>query len=262
MRDFGNWAQDLQLVDIPLHGIRYIWARLNSQSRLDRCLCTNEWLINFPELRLEGLQSGPSDHNPILLALESSVNWGPKPFRCFDVWFSNPNFKEFVELEWNNLAPLSLGNKLKALKAPLRSWSKKTFGVMESNICKLEEVIHELQKVGEQRQLDDVELARLRAAQHLLQSLLIRRERIWRQKARSYGFSSKDHNTKYFHASTIIRRKRNEISQLEIDGYMVSGVENLRREVNRYFTRRFSQENLPDFDFDMEGHSRVNEEQV
>lgn len=93
IREFGKWVRELQLIDIPLHGIRFTWARLDSQSKLDRYLCTNEWLLNFPEMRVKGLQRGTSDHNPILLLLENTVNWGPKPFRCFDVWFSNPNFK-------------------------------------------------------------------------------------------------------------------------------------------------------------------------
>lgn len=89
---------------------------------------------------------------------------------------------------------------------------------MESKISGLERVIHELQKIGEVWQLDNLESARLSAAQNHLQSWLIRRERIWRQKARAYGFSSKDHNTKFFHANTILRRKRNEIAHLEIEG--------------------------------------------
>lgn len=81
MRVFGEWVQELQLVDVPLHGIRFTWVRNESQSKLDRCLCTSDWIVQFPELRLVGLQRGPSDHNPILLTLENAVNWGPKPFR-------------------------------------------------------------------------------------------------------------------------------------------------------------------------------------
>lgn len=64
MRDFLDWIHDLHLIDIPLHGIKFTWSRLESQSKLDRCLCNNEWLINFPDLHIEGLKRCSSDHNP------------------------------------------------------------------------------------------------------------------------------------------------------------------------------------------------------
>lgn len=30
MRDFVDWIHDLHLIDIPLHGIQFTWARLDS----------------------------------------------------------------------------------------------------------------------------------------------------------------------------------------------------------------------------------------
>lgn len=123
MHDFIDWISDLCLIDLPLHGIKFTWARGNSQSKLDRCLCNDEWLVNFPHIRLDGLPKGSSDHNPLLLALEAKLNWGPKPFRCFDSWFLHPNFKEFVRKEWKDLPNLCLVNKMKALKTPIKLWS-------------------------------------------------------------------------------------------------------------------------------------------
>lgn len=68
IREFGEWVHDLQLIDVPLHGIKFMWGRSGSQSKLDRCICSNEWFVSFPNLRLDGLQRSFSDHNPILLA--------------------------------------------------------------------------------------------------------------------------------------------------------------------------------------------------
>lgn len=121
IREFLEWIQDLHLIDVLLHGIRFTWGTLESQSRLHRCLCNNDWLVKYPDLRLEGLKRSFSDHNPHLLSLEKSVNWGPKPFRVYDSWFLNPEFKKFLCREWSNLPHMCLFNKLKALKGPLRS---------------------------------------------------------------------------------------------------------------------------------------------
>ena len=111
---------------------------------------------------------------------------------------------------------------------------------MDNKICNLEAVIHELQVVSEERDLNDMDKAKLIAAKNHLQSWLVRRERIWRQKARSYGFSMKDHNTKFFHTSIVIRRKRNEIVHLKINEKNFHGVTNLKREIRNYFVKRFS----------------------
>ena len=100
-------------------------------------------------------------------------------------------------------------------------------------------MIHDLQKIGEERSLDALDMARLCAAKNHLQSWVLRRERIWREKARTYGFNMKDHTTKFFHASTVFKRKKNEIVQLKIDGRIVHGISNLKKEIRCYFVERF-----------------------
>jgi endonuclease/exonuclease/phosphatase family protein len=262
IREFKEWVQALQLIDLPLHGVKFTWGRAGSQSRLDRCLCSDEWFTTFPDLRLEGLQRSFSDHNPLLLSLDRRLNWGPKPFRMYDCWFLHPEFKSFLSSEWENLPNVGIVTKLKALKGPLRAWSREKFAGMDHKIAQLEKEAHDLHMRRESRQSQAVELARLSAIQHHLSMWMIRRERFWRQKARTYGLSLKDHNSKFFHASTMIRRKRNEITQLMIDGRMVSGVEDLKEEINRYITARFSQEEVPELTFDLEDHPKVSEDQV
>ena len=106
-----------------------------------------------------------------------------------------------------------------------------------------------------------MELARLSAANSLLHQWLIRRERVWRQKARSYGFRMKDHNTKFFHASTLFKKKKNEISQTNINGRRIQGVSNLKSEIRKFFAQSFTQELVPEFEFSLENHPRITEAQ-
>ncbi|XP_057545914.1 uncharacterized protein LOC130824909 [Amaranthus tricolor] len=216
--EFSEWIRELGLIDIPLQGLKFTWRRNDSRSKLDRGLCCNNWLIKFPKLTMLGLNKSCSDHNPLLLKLEDSSNWGPKPFRSFDAWFLNPNFKPYICNEWQKLPRVPLNEKLKILKGPLKAWSKEHFDKLDFKIRDLESAIHDLELVSDQRTLSDVEIARLSAAQSMLQSSLIRRERIWRQKARTYGFKMKDQNSKFFHASTLFRRKKNEILKINING--------------------------------------------
>ncbi|KAL4325308.1 hypothetical protein GQ457_11G022240 [Hibiscus cannabinus] len=50
-----------------------------------------------------------------------------------------------------------------------------------------------------------------------LSEILEQEEGLWYQKSRSTWISQGDRNTKYFHASTMIRRRRNTVSSLEFD---------------------------------------------
>ena len=78
---------------------------------------------------------------------------------------------------------------------------------MDNKISELESVINDLERRSDDRDLNEMERARLNAANSLLHQWLIKRERVWRQRARFYGFNLKDHNTKIFHASTIFKKK-------------------------------------------------------
>lgn len=60
----------------------------------------------------------------------------------------------------------------------------------------------------------------------------------------------------------MMRRKRNEIVHLEINGKSVNGVEALKQEIHKYFASRFSQRVYPDIDFEMGNHAKVSEVQA
>ena len=240
MSEFSEWIADLNLIDIPLHGVKYTWRRNESQSKLDRGLCCQTWFTKFPNLKLMGLNRSFSDHNPLFLSLVPRENWGPKPFRCYDAWFLNPQFKTFLTSEWRNIPDVPLHSKMKILKTPLKSWRRDHFDSMDNKIAELETVIHDLERKGEERVLDLLEMARLKAANSTLHQWQIRRERVWRQKARSYGFSIKDRNMKFFHASTLFKRKKNEISHITINGRQIAGVTNLKEGIRNHFVQRFT----------------------
>ena len=72
----------------------------------------------------------------------------------------------------------------------------------------------------------------------------------------------KDHNTKFFHAAATFKKKKKEIIQTSINGTDVMGVTDLKREVRNYFTQRFRQEAIPDFDFNFDNHPKISAAQA
>jgi hypothetical protein len=50
-----------------------------------------------------------------------------------------------------------------------------------------------------------------------LEDLLLKEEILWRSKSRESWLTCKDLNTKYFHTSTLIRRRSNAVDFLKLD---------------------------------------------
>lgn len=111
IEDFREWVQCMQLLDLPLQGRKFTWARGKSMSKLDRCFVDVEINAQFPKLRLEALNSSLSDHCPLFLESEK-INWGPKSFRALYTWFSHPEFLIKVKQEWRSMRDLTLVEKM------------------------------------------------------------------------------------------------------------------------------------------------------
>ena len=74
-----------------------------------------------------------------------------------------------------------------------------------------------------------------------LEEWLRRNEMLWRQKSHETWLKDGDKNSKFFHLSTIIRRKRNSIDALKDDfGNWLSCKKDIRGHVVDKFTNLFT----------------------
>jgi hypothetical protein len=96
--EFGNFLEELELVDLPLLGRRFTWYQASglAMSRIDRVLISDEWASRWGTVALWVLPRDVSDHCPLILKY-SHEDWGPKPFRFNNYWLDNKNFKDVVE---------------------------------------------------------------------------------------------------------------------------------------------------------------------
>lgn len=127
----------MDLIELSLSSKKFTWYRNNSASRIDRVFIDPIWLENFKDLKLWGLKRSISDHCPLLIYCETK-DWGPKPFKSLDAWFSNPHFIRMVKSEWKALGNLPINAKLKALKKPIKKWNRDVFGNIDRRIEELE----------------------------------------------------------------------------------------------------------------------------
>jgi endonuclease/exonuclease/phosphatase family metal-dependent hydrolase len=69
---FRSAVGDCDLTDIHLDGYPFTWIKSRGAShvieeRLDRAFADTNWLMLYPEVRLQNLLTSHSDHSPILL---------------------------------------------------------------------------------------------------------------------------------------------------------------------------------------------------
>ena len=150
-----------------------------------------------------------------------NIDWGPKPFRCLDVWQKDTRFKELVRTKWekyiiNGNGLYVLKEKLKRLKFDIRCWKKSVYGDVNKQKEELEnriQVLHGKDDEGELSVEEGEERKQLLAD---LGQVRVKQEAILQQKARMSWLSQGDLNTKFFHSSIKLRRMQNGISGLRV----------------------------------------------
>lgn len=248
MDDFNNFVHDMLLTEIPATNRWFTWFRGASKSKLDRLFVNPKWIATFPNLKVSLLKRSLSDHCP-LLTKTTDRNWGPKPFRFQNCWLSYPGCLKFIRENWKQDDRMQLNKKLNLMKLQFKEWNSNVFGHIDHNINALEEKIQKLDSTSNNRELDESELSERKKAQQDLWTWLKRKEVFWAQNSRAKWLKEGDKNTWYFHTLASIRKRKNSISSLPINGCDIVDPAGLKREEVKYFQEIFTEEhpNQPTF---------------
>lgn len=76
MANFCCFLDDLELMELHLHGRRYTWSNEREDptlERIDRVFVTENWVSSFPDHKLQALSSECSDHTPLHLQTSCSL---------------------------------------------------------------------------------------------------------------------------------------------------------------------------------------------
>lgn len=83
-----RFIEDLGLEEINVGNDCSTWfGPKDKKSKLDRSPVNSQWL-ETGQWNLTLLNRMNSDHKPLFLA-SGIINWGPKPFKCYDWWFKD-----------------------------------------------------------------------------------------------------------------------------------------------------------------------------
>lgn len=264
---FAEWVEQRGLIDMGYSGPRYTWnhgtqIETRRYARLDRALSNDQLRRMFQDAALRHLSHSHSDHCPLLLQLkpEEGKPLGTRPFQFLASWLTHRNFLSWAEATW--IWNGNLTNSLKQFSVKLLAWNKDTFGniFMRKKRCtnRLE---------GVQRSLATRVTTRLLRLEEKLKKelneILVQEEMLWKQKSRIEWLKEGDRNTKFFHTTMLIRRRRNRVDALLDDnGEWVTEKEQLKKVAIGFYTRLFTSELRIDGDKFLTGmFPPLNEEQ-
>ena len=249
-REFNEWIQELEVVEVPWLGRSFTWYRPNgtSRSRLDRFLVSHEWLDRWPNSTQVTLARNFSDHCPIVLR-SNEIDWGPKPFRILDCWLLDRSFKETVYHSWTSYQQPGWGGfilkeKIKNLKNSLKRWNRDQFGDTFTRVKKIESELNKLEEDTSQRELSQHEIQKRKQLQEELWTAAQAHESILRQKSRSRWIKEGDCNSRFFHMIINANRSRNSIKGVLVDGAWTAEPHKVKEEAKAYFSQRFSEPDL------------------
>lgn len=107
MGRFRRFLNDLELLELHLHGRLFTWSNERTHptlERIDRMSVSPYWELLFPRSSLHALSTRCSDHAPLLLQFEDGFH--PKRrFRFEAFWSKFDGFLETVEFAWNGPRP-------------------------------------------------------------------------------------------------------------------------------------------------------------
>ncbi|CAA7018343.1 unnamed protein product [Microthlaspi erraticum] len=243
--EFGQWINDLSLIDMGFRGHAFTWKRGREEcffvtKRLYRVLCCAQSRLRWQEATVTHLPFLASDHAPLYLQLApvSRGDASRRPFRFEAAWLKHDTFKDLLEASWNT--SLSTPEALEILRTRLRRWNREVFGEVQR---RKETLVSEIKKVQDLILLtptDDLLMEEVSLSKEL-DLTLEQEEVIWFQKSREKWIPLGDRNTSFFHTSTIIRRRRNRIEMLKKDdGSWVTNAPELENLAVEYYRRLYS----------------------
>jgi hypothetical protein len=164
---------------------------------------------------------------------------GPRPFRLEAAWIDHQDYANLVSQSRNS----SNHNTITALKNVKENsiiFNHEVFG----NIFKRKKHMESRLK-GIQSYLERVDSLRHTLLEKELQNeynhILFQEEMLWYQKSREKWVKFGDKNNSFFHAQTIIRRKRNRIHRLQFpNGIWTSDSNILQEKAQTLFKNLFT----------------------
>ncbi|CAN6700215.1 unnamed protein product [Malus baccata var. baccata] len=245
LRYLESFLSSSELLDLDFNGLAFTWRGMRNGSlveeRLDRGLCNRNWQDVWPNTTVtHGMVLG-SDHCPIIIQTEPNARRGRKLFRFEAFWAKEADCLEVVRRSWDcqegGGAQVRWQKKINDCRSQLIRWSRNKFKRRSYMIDHLLEQLGELQKNWGPQREEILEKSKL------IDTLWAQEESFWHPRSRVKWLKEGDANTKFFHQTTLQRRRRNKVLKIRNStGDWVENPTQVRRLVDEHFLNSFRSE--------------------
>ncbi|XP_031105865.1 uncharacterized protein LOC116010543 [Ipomoea triloba] len=129
--DFKNWIFREALIDLGFEGQKFTWRRGRERetfkgARLDRALCSMEWMDCMPHTKVIHLTALGSDHCPILIDMDTQERKKGDRFMFQGAWTRHHSFIDIVRQHW--IKENTVWQNLDEMTTKLKDWNRNVFG--------------------------------------------------------------------------------------------------------------------------------------
>ena len=164
--EFNEFIRRNKLEDVRMGGSKFTRVSDDGKkfSKLDRFLITRSFEDQWRNIGARTLERKWPDHTPILLS-DKEGDFGPVPFKFFDVWLSDSKVDEVVKRVWR-LEPMSrkpdckFRDKLKNVKKELSAWRKTGWGDIDKEVGLAREAVRKWELRSNFPNLEEADRAR------------------------------------------------------------------------------------------------------
>ncbi|KAK9984667.1 hypothetical protein SO802_034192 [Lithocarpus litseifolius] len=224
MEAFREVLDECGFKDLGFVGGKYTWWRGFGGNkaiweRLDRAVATTDWIELFPVTKVVHLECGSSDHKPIIILPKVSA-WGK--------FFSRDPMNQ-VE------------GKIQECQEKLSHWSWLNFGNITRSLKEKKEQLRKAEEVA----IKGGSMDKVCKLKWEINGLLIKEEKMWKQRSRALWLHEGDQNTQFFHNRASHRYRRNRIDELQsAKGEVCSDEEEIAQILITHYQELFHSANL------------------
>lgn len=232
---FRSFLQKSGLLDLGHSGPAYTWANNQPRralilERLDRCIASTDWINLFPNSKVFHLPNYSSDHLPILLRVDRKPRRKVRQFRVEQWWSAQHEFGDLC-MRVGRVPNQSWEALCSSFKKEVNNWE-------ESGRDPNWEVVRieaEMTQLVNAPQTESVR-ERIKILHEQYQRYMAAQEAYWLQRSRLNWNLQGDQNTRFFHMTATVRRRRNRVQALQNEqGEWLVREDEIRRQFVRHF---------------------------
>ncbi|XP_019237273.1 PREDICTED: uncharacterized protein LOC109217477 [Nicotiana attenuata] len=219
IKEFRALMEDCRLNELTTVGRSYTWTNSHVYSRIDRAIVNAHWMMNMPPIQVNVMDPQFSDHSPLCIELEITMDTRGKPFKFFNYLADHTYFENIIRERWDNKERSMKGiwQNLRNVKAALKSLNRKEFASTTNKVQQPRETLASIQAQMRTTTAPADMFDTEKITKQQLEKWSKIEENIYKQRSRVQWLKLGDSNTAFFFTSMKGRTTQNQIKLLTTD---------------------------------------------